>query len=133
MIPCSSDNINKHGKCNNWLSGPAGGATVTAADGTKLWKLGNNGQKHVSVGEFKGTKNVGLREYYEKDGLRPGKKGINLTVEQFNSLVAHAQVRLTSISAVHVQYSTQLRRHTISVLCPFEKPERPLGKAQDLE
>jgi Transcriptional Coactivator p15 (PC4) len=73
----------------------AGGSTVTAADGTKLWKLGTNGLKHVSVGEFKGTKNIGLREYYEKDGLRPGKKGINLTVEQFNSLVEHAQVWLT--------------------------------------
>jgi hypothetical protein len=69
-----------------------GGSSVTAADGTKLWKLGGNGLKHVSVGEFKGTKNVGLREYYEKDGLRPGKKGINLTVEQFNSLTEHAQV-----------------------------------------
>lgn len=59
-----------------------------------MWKLGSTGTKHVSVGEFKGTKNVGLREYYEKDGLRPGKKGINLTVEQFNSLAENAQVRL---------------------------------------
>lgn len=69
----------------------AGGAT-TAADGTKLWKLGTTGLKHASLGEFKGTRNIGLREYYEKDGLRPGKKGINLSVDQFTNLVNNAEV-----------------------------------------
>ena len=54
----------------------------------------------MSVGEFRGTKNVGLREYYETDGLRPGKKGINLTVEQFNTLVDSVQVcSLSSVAA----------------------------------
>lgn len=78
--------------------------TVAAADGTKLWKLGPSGGKHAAVSEFKGTKTIGLREYYDKDGLRPVKKGINLSIEQFGTLAENVQVltenRLVLCSAV---------------------------------
>jgi hypothetical protein len=68
------------------------GAPVQAADGTRLWKLGPSGGKHASVSEFKGTTSIGLREYYEKDGLRPTKKGINLSIAQFKTLAENVQV-----------------------------------------
>lgn len=44
------------------------------------------GKKRVSVGEYKGALLVNIREYYEKDGEElPGKTGIALSVEQFES------------------------------------------------
>lgn len=46
--------------------------------------------RRVSVGQFAGKKLVDIREYYEKDGeMFPGKKGISLTVDQFQLLKEH--------------------------------------------
>lgn len=89
-------------------SAPVEGGATTAADGTKLWKLGTTGLKHASVGEFKGTKNIGLREYYEKDGLRPGKKGINLSVDQFTNLVNNAEAISKALEAKDQSVSIEL-------------------------
>lgn len=47
--------------------------------------------RRVSVGEYRGAKHVSLREFYCKDGIwLPGKKGINLSVEQWVGLKAAA-------------------------------------------
>lgn len=47
--------------------------------------LGNN--RSIAVRLFKGMINVDIREYYNSNGeLKPGKKGIALTVEQWNIL-----------------------------------------------
>ena len=47
--------------------------------------------RRVSVGEYRGRKHVSLREFYLKDGAwLPGKKGINLSVEQWRCLKAAA-------------------------------------------
>jgi len=43
----------------------------------------------VSVTKFRGKQYVSIREYYEKDGkMLPGKRGINLTPEQFKLFVS---------------------------------------------
>ncbi|XP_041372688.1 activated RNA polymerase II transcriptional coactivator p15-like [Gigantopelta aegis] len=43
--------------------------------------------RFATVSEFRGKVMVGIREYYEADGdLRPGRKGISLTLEQWKSL-----------------------------------------------
>ncbi|RZC32908.1 activated RNA polymerase II transcriptional coactivator p15 [Asbolus verrucosus] len=46
------------------------------------WDLGKN--RFVKLSEFKGKWYVNIREFYNADGeLRPGKKGIMLTMEQW--------------------------------------------------
>ncbi|XP_059149941.1 activated RNA polymerase II transcriptional coactivator p15-like [Physella acuta] len=43
--------------------------------------------RYATVSEFRGKAMVGIREYYEKDGeLRPGKKGISLSIDQWQAL-----------------------------------------------
>ncbi|XP_033750065.1 activated RNA polymerase II transcriptional coactivator p15-like [Pecten maximus] len=55
------------------------------ANGEQMFQLSK--MRFVSVSEFRGKVLVGIREYYEADGdLRPGKKGISLTLEQWNNL-----------------------------------------------
>ncbi|XP_056634944.1 RNA polymerase II transcriptional coactivator [Diorhabda carinulata] len=46
------------------------------------WSLGKN--RFVKLTEFKNTWYINIREYYNSDGeLKPGKKGIMLTMEQW--------------------------------------------------
>ncbi|XP_060066533.1 activated RNA polymerase II transcriptional coactivator p15-like [Ylistrum balloti] len=55
------------------------------ANGEQMFQLSK--MRFVSVSEFRGKVLVGIREYYEADGdLRPGKKGISLSLEQWNNL-----------------------------------------------
>ncbi|CAF0705118.1 unnamed protein product [Brachionus calyciflorus] len=50
-----------------------------------LYMLAKN--RFISVSEFKGKAYVNIREYFEKDGKSlPGKKGISLSVEQWENL-----------------------------------------------
>ncbi|KAK7011446.1 activated RNA polymerase II transcriptional coactivator p15 [Biomphalaria glabrata] len=43
--------------------------------------------RFATVSEFRGKAMVNIREYYEKDGeLRPGKKGISLSIDQWEAL-----------------------------------------------
>ena len=80
-------------------SGPdAGRATETSERGEVTEKETVAGEvcalsesKRVTVGEYRGRKHVSLREFYCKDGAwLPGKKGINLSVEQWRGLKAAA-------------------------------------------
>ncbi|XP_020284205.1 activated RNA polymerase II transcriptional coactivator p15 [Pseudomyrmex gracilis] len=56
-------------------------------DEESVWDLGNNRQ--VNVRNFKGKYYVDIREmYYDKDGdLKPGKKGICLTMQQWRKFM----------------------------------------------
>ncbi|XP_011163174.1 activated RNA polymerase II transcriptional coactivator p15 [Solenopsis invicta] len=56
-------------------------------DEEDLWDLGNN--RRVNVRNFKGKYYVDIREmYYDKDGdLKPGKKGICLTMQQWRKFM----------------------------------------------
>lgn len=46
--------------------------------------------RFVNLSEFKGKWYVNIREYYNADGeLKPGKKGIMLTMEQWQKLKEH--------------------------------------------
>ncbi|KAI1113052.1 transcriptional Coactivator p15-domain-containing protein [Nemania sp. NC0429] len=55
-------------------------------DGNSFWPLSNT--RRVILQDFKGKTYVNIREYYDNNGeLRPGKKGIMLTLEQYNALL----------------------------------------------
>ncbi|KAI7090518.1 hypothetical protein KC356_g1481 [Hortaea werneckii] len=58
----------------------------TDDDGNEFWEI--SGKRRVQVSTFKGSTFVGIREFYEKDGkMLPGKKGISLSVDQYNAVV----------------------------------------------
>ncbi|KAL6921990.1 hypothetical protein ACHAPO_002751 [Fusarium lateritium] len=55
-------------------------------DGNPFWELSN--KRRVGVSEFSNKTFVNIREYYEKDGKAlPGKKGISLSIEQYNAFL----------------------------------------------
>ncbi|KAG5656315.1 hypothetical protein KAF25_004591 [Fusarium avenaceum] len=55
-------------------------------DGNPFWELSN--KRRVGVADFSKKTFVNVREYYEKDGKTlPGKKGISLSIEQYNALL----------------------------------------------
>jgi hypothetical protein len=54
-------------------------------DGEEYWALTKS--KRLSVGKFKGSVNISMREYFEKDGKwLPTKKGITLSTESWKLL-----------------------------------------------
>lgn len=68
-------------------TGVSGDTSVPPVDG-QICALTKS--KRVVVGEYRGKKNLSLREYYEKDGKwLPGKKGISLSQEQWIALKKH--------------------------------------------
>ncbi|KAK3951973.1 ssDNA-binding transcriptional regulator [Pseudoneurospora amorphoporcata] len=55
-------------------------------DGNTFWELGNN--RRISSSMFKNTTLVNIREYYDANGkLMPGKKGISLSLAQYQALL----------------------------------------------
>ncbi|EKE39180.1 hypothetical protein ENUP19_0317G0087 [Entamoeba nuttalli] len=55
-------------------------------EGDKYVQLGE--RKYVRLNQFKGTKYIDVREFYERDGeLKPGQKGISLKDYEFEELV----------------------------------------------
>ncbi|KAK6351365.1 hypothetical protein TWF718_004527 [Orbilia javanica] len=68
-------------------SKPPDGTRHVDDEGNFYWELGGKSRR-VTVSEFKGNVLVSVREYYEKDGKSfPGKKGISMSLEQFNQLI----------------------------------------------
>ncbi|KAI6209981.1 Transcriptional Coactivator p15 [Aphelenchoides besseyi] len=66
---------------------PAGLNIVVNSSGEELMEIGD--KKFVNVRKFKGKTYVDIREYYTEKNqseLKPGKKGISLTVEQYQML-----------------------------------------------
>ncbi|EXK39201.1 hypothetical protein FOXG_05220 [Fusarium oxysporum f. sp. lycopersici 4287] len=55
-------------------------------DGNPYWELSN--KRRVGVSDFSKKTFVNIREYYDKDGKTlPGKKGISLSIEQYNAFL----------------------------------------------
>ncbi|KAL0942620.1 RNA polymerase II transcriptional coactivator [Colletotrichum truncatum] len=62
------------------------GSAGVDKDGNQYWDLSN--KRRVGVSQFNKTTLVNIREFYEKDGeMLPGKKGISLSVAQYEALV----------------------------------------------
>lgn len=59
-----------------------------SSDDENGYSLGKN--RFLKLSEFKGKWYINIREYYNDDGeLKPGKKGIMLTIEQWHKLKDH--------------------------------------------
>ena len=55
----------------------------------------------VEASEFKGKTYVAIREYYEKDGeMLPGRKGINLNMEEWKELLDNIDNLQTEIESL---------------------------------
>ncbi|KAF5385815.1 hypothetical protein D9615_002576 [Tricholomella constricta] len=66
-------------------SGSTGITVETTSEGDKYIELGK--KKRATVRSFKGTPLIDIREFYGADGdEKPGKKGISLTMEQWETL-----------------------------------------------
>ncbi|CAF4278893.1 unnamed protein product [Rotaria socialis] len=60
-------------------------ASIAGPSGERLYELGK--LRYISVSEFKGKSLINIREYYEDKGVhKPGKKGISLSVDQWEKL-----------------------------------------------
>ncbi|KAL2159129.1 hypothetical protein VTH06DRAFT_2888 [Thermothelomyces fergusii] len=57
------------------------------AEGNPYWEIGNS--RRIGCSKFKGATLINIREYYNApDGeLRPGKKGISLSLEQYKAVL----------------------------------------------
>ncbi|KAL1835790.1 hypothetical protein VTJ49DRAFT_6054 [Mycothermus thermophilus] len=57
------------------------------AEGNPYWEIGKN--RRIGFSEFKGSTLVNIREFYTAPNgeLKPGKKGISLTLEQYKALL----------------------------------------------
>ena len=61
------------------------GSPKKTADGDVYFELA--AKRRVTVRKFKGTTLIDIREFWEDSGdLKPGKKGISLSVEQWDAL-----------------------------------------------
>ncbi|KAF2846749.1 PC4-domain-containing protein [Plenodomus tracheiphilus IPT5] len=61
-------------------------------EGNDYIGLNASGKRRVTVSEFKNNTLISIREYWTNDSgeLKPGKKGISLTVDQYQTLLASA-------------------------------------------
>ncbi|KAJ4336055.1 hypothetical protein N0V87_005635 [Didymella glomerata] len=67
--------------------------------------LNNGGKRRVTISEFKGMTLVSIREYYTNDAgeLKPGKKGIALSLDQYNAFLTAAPLLESVLSKRDVQ------------------------------
>ena len=64
------------------------GETVNEKPADGMYEIGS--MKFVNLNQFKGKIYVNIREYYEANGkLNPGKKGIALSIDQWQKLKSH--------------------------------------------
>ncbi|KAI4931916.1 uncharacterized protein J4E92_003814 [Alternaria infectoria] len=67
--------------------------------------LNASGKRRVTVSDFNKSTLVSIREYYVTDSgeTRPGKKGISLTVDQYNALLASAPLIESALAKKDIQ------------------------------
>ena len=58
------------------------------------WSWKNELEKRIAVRMYKGHILIDIREIYQKDGeKKPGKKGISLNLEQYNTIMVRKTYR----------------------------------------
>ncbi|KAL6710461.1 hypothetical protein ACN47E_008509 [Coniothyrium glycines] len=74
-------------------------------DGNQFVGLNASGKRRVTVSDFNKSTLVSIREYYTTDAgeLKPGKKGISLTIDQYNALLAAAPLIEAALAKKDIQ------------------------------
>ncbi|KAF3936866.1 hypothetical protein ABW19_dt0205580 [Dactylella cylindrospora] len=106
------------------------GMRHTDEEGNFYWELGGKARR-VTVSEFpKGNVLVSVREYFEKDGkFFPGKKGISMSLDQFNQLI---RVLPALEEAIGQKTSTGVVRPIYTTSAKHEAP-KPKKEIKDEE
>ncbi|KAG4221077.1 hypothetical protein PC116_g30446 [Phytophthora cactorum] len=93
-------------------------------DGNPFWSLG--GTRRVTVSGFKGKTFINIREYYTdaSGALKPGKKGIMLTPEQYNKL-------LEAIPSINTELRGKGHATPDISGAPADAPESPVKPKQE--
>ncbi|KAM5352422.1 hypothetical protein ACJ41O_005145 [Fusarium nematophilum] len=111
------------------VKGAAAGTEPDGKDdeGNPFWELSN--KRRVGVSEYRKMPFINIREFYEKDGKTlPGKKGISLSVQQYNAFVKaipgiNAALREQGHTVVDPEESTE------TALVPVSKPKKERKKS----
>ncbi|KAF2631501.1 PC4-domain-containing protein [Macroventuria anomochaeta] len=95
----------------------------TDEDNNPFIALNHSGKRRVTVSDFKGMTLVSIREYWVNDGgeLKPGKKGISLSIEQYNALLASAPLLESVLSKKDVQVARPNYEADLNALKPAEE------------
>ncbi|KAH9999755.1 PC4-domain-containing protein [Xylariaceae sp. FL0662B] len=138
----SSDQDVKSTKKSNKKSktSKAGGAADSGKDddGNSFWALG--GTRRVTISGFKGKTYINLREYYTdaSGDLKPTKKGIMLTPEQYNKLVEaipaiNAELREKGHEITDIPSSASAAAAAVAPESPKTAKEKKTTKKANIE
>ncbi|USP75046.1 hypothetical protein yc1106_02320 [Curvularia clavata] len=77
----------------------------TDDNGDPFVSLNSSGKRRVTVSDFNKNTFVSIREYYVTDSgeTKPGKKGISLTIDQYNALLAAAPLIESALAKKEIQ------------------------------
>ncbi|KAJ4306096.1 hypothetical protein N0V88_000892 [Collariella sp. IMI 366227] len=102
-------------------------------DGNAYWEIGNN--RRIGSSEFKGATLVNIREYYTApDGqLRPGKKGISLSLDQYKALLKVIPQLNEDLRAQGHEFDDPAAAGTSGALVKAEKPAKAKPQKSNID
>ncbi|KAI1047910.1 hypothetical protein LB505_012544 [Fusarium chuoi] len=97
-------------------------------DGNPFWELSN--KRRVGVSDFSKKTFVNIREYYDKDGKSlPGKKGISLSIEQYNAFLKAVPQINAALRAKGLVVEGDLADEPETALIPAAKAKKERKKS----
>ncbi|KAG7288525.1 hypothetical protein NEMBOFW57_004878 [Staphylotrichum longicolle] len=103
------------------------------AEGNSYWEVGSN--RRISASQFKGATLINIREYYTApDGdLRPGKKGISLSLDQYKALLKIIPELNAELRAQGHEVGDASADGTSSALVKAERPAKSKPKKSNID
>ncbi|KZM22297.1 uncharacterized protein EKO05_0000174 [Ascochyta rabiei] len=105
-------------------------------DNNPFVAINNSSKRRVTVSDFKGTTLISIREYWTNEGgeLKPGKKGISLSVEQYNALLAAAPILESVLRKKDIEVARPDYEAKLDATAPVEEAkegQQTTAKADD--